>query len=145
MAMPITLCIARNPAWSADDVLELEVNGQLQPDRIVPWGPQRRFFGFGRGLPSRTPFGRWVIPGNLTLFGQGRFGQGQSKLTHTTLRAFVAGDYTLRLRSRDARRETGNVSDWSDAFIVEHRPAPPAPRNLRVTAGVLAWDWSDPA
>lgn len=145
MATPLQFCLQRKPAYQADDVIQLKVNDILQPDRINPWGPSRRSFGFGHGRPARTRFGRWTLPGSLTVFGRGRFGQGVAALHHLTLKPFVAGDYNITLQAADDRRQAGNASGWSEPILITHRPTPPAPVNLQTEGGSLTWDWSDPA
>lgn len=132
MASSLTIKLEQSRVYLAGDTAELEVDGDLQPDSWLLWGPERNLLdvdspslGFGRGA-----------------FGRGGFGVGAYVLTFLTLNAFVAGDYTIRVRARD---KIGNVDGWSDPVVHEHRPVPPPPHDLVITAGELHWQWSDPA
>lgn len=114
MAQPMSITIQRDPLYTCFDTMELEIGGTVQPDRVTPWGPDHETAG---STPAGTNF------------------------TTRTINRFVAGDYSVRARGIDA---AGNVSSWSSAVTVQHRPTPPAPESLTITGGVLGWTWSDP-
>jgi hypothetical protein len=144
MASPITIPIIRDPDYDPDDVVQIQIDSQSQNDRVQLWAKLRDDPGFGFDAMESGVFG-WSSAG-APLFGAGPFGLGwfgyDIKVTdYQTTASFVAGDYTIKLRSRDAK---GNASDWSDGSIIAHRPDPPPPEGLAITTGVLSWTWSDP-
>lgn len=142
MAEPMTITIIRDPVYLGDTTIELEVDGVVQPDRIVPWGFARDTMGEGFGRESETGegFGQWARYGE-GISDYGWDGGGASTLDHRTTASFVAGDYPVRMRAIDGK---GNAGDWSESKTIKHRPNPPAPTGLNVTAGLLLWNWSDP-
>ena len=143
MAEPLSIRVIQSHALRVDDRVELEVDGQAEPDQYRVWGPRRHRVGFGRAAFGRHGFGRGVGIGfGRGLFGRGRFGQGAAAVTLQTRTSFVAADYSVRSRAVDHH---GNAGAWSAALTVPHRPDPPAPTNLAIDSGDLTWSWSDPA
>ena len=127
MASPITITIAHSSAFALGDRGQIEIAGVVQPDRIELGG-----------IPGPAP----TLPFGGGRFGAGYFGRGAASFAHRTLASFIAGDYSVRIRSIDP---VGNTSAWSTAKIIQHRPVPPSPTSLSVNeAGELVWTWSDP-
>lgn len=144
MAEPITIPIIQDPDLTPQDVVEVEINSAVQSDRFGVWPAVPDPGGFGFDAMDTGVFGfssAGAVAFGQAVFGQGYFGYGAAVVEHDTRSSFVAGDYTVRLRSRD---DLGNVSDWSDPGTIEHRPTPPPPDTLAIAAGVLTWSWSDP-
>ncbi len=138
MAQRMTIPIVATPEYLPRDVLEVEIDGDVQPDRIIVADPERNAQGFGFELPTLTPFGRLALSPAVTPFGLGLFGVGAKLIEYQTRASFDAGDYSVRIRARDA---LGNVSAWSSAYTLEHRPEPGPPRNLTVSGMTLGWVW----
>ncbi len=115
MAEKITIPIIRDTAYQLGDRVEIEIDGQAQPDRIYLW------------LSETT---RDAVVAGATV----------GPLLHQTLGRFPAGDYDLRLRGID---QPGNVGDWSTTVIIEHRPTPPPPTDLAIAGDNLTGNWSD--
>lgn len=131
MAAPLTIKFIQDRAFEFRDTLRLEVNGTALPNIIRVWGPERSrmtattpSLGYGRGA-----------------YGRGGYGVGARILQYVTPQRFVAGDYSLRDRAVDA---LGNIGAWSGTYTHQHRPVPPAPKALSLSAGVLTWLWTDP-
>lgn len=141
MTQPITIPICRDPDYLPGDRMKLEVDSSLQPDRIQVHPHTREQQGFGHGHPHQVLFGRIVLTPDRVPFGAGEFGVGCSQLDHETVTRYVAGDYSIELTGVDA---LGNEGPTSDPETIAHRPAPPAPKTLAITASVLSWSWSDP-
>jgi len=144
MAQPLTIPIVRDPDIDPADTVEVQVDGNTQNDRVNLWPNLRHDPGFGFDPIGTGYFG--LSTAGSQGFGAGPFGLGYFGYPilitdHDTIASFVAGDYTVKLRSRDG---VGNVSNWSAGATIEHRPIPPAPEDLAVDAGVLSWTWSDP-
>ena len=142
MAQPITITLIRDPAMMPGDRVQLRIGGTIQPDRITPWASDRERDGYGQGMFGNGGFGVVRSAGfGGGPFGFGGFGVGVETFAHRTVNRFVAADYTADARSIDA---VGNTSDWSAGVTIEHRPAPPPPRNLTISDNTLNWEWSDP-
>lgn len=142
MAAPITIRFIRDFDYVQDDRLQLEVAGVAQPDSVTVWTLLRDQLGFGRSPDTNSGFGFATgLAWGAGAFGAGYFGQGAEIAEHRTVRPFVAGDYSVRMRAEDA---LGNASDWSAAENVQHRPQPPPPFDLALVGNILTWDWSDP-
>lgn len=150
MARPISITILVPLELLHTDVLTLEIDGEVQRDRIPAFPRWRGQRGFGYQQLNAGGFGVWALSPDQFPFGAGPFGQGAYPLDHQTVDAFVAGDYEVRVRASDdlppatSGGDRGNVSAWSDTVELAHRPAPPPPRNLAVSGGVLGWTWQDP-
>lgn len=141
MAQPIDIALIVDPSYLPGDRAVIEIDSADQPDRPVLTPPNRERRGFGVASAITTPFGSMGLTPPDIPFGAGLFGIGATRWDHTTLRAFVAGDYPIRARGIDT---LGNLGDWSDAETIEHRPTPPPPINLSMAGSVLSWTWSDP-
>lgn len=142
MAQPLNISVIRDPDLTPDDYLQIEVDSTVQDDRISIWPSYRHRNVYGFGHPERTTYGfAFSMAYGAGYYGGGYYGQGAPLITLETRQAFVANDYSLRIRAVDA---LGNAGDWSAVTTFEHRPQPPAPTNLAVTGGLLTWDWSDP-
>lgn len=112
MAEQITIPIERDPDYLASDRVELEIDSVVQPDLIKLLDAVAE-----REIAAGDP---------------------PSVLMYRTLRRFVAGDYSVRLRGVDA---AGNASAWSAAVTIEHRPEPEAAIGLAVSGGSLTGTW----
>lgn len=137
----ITITIERDIDWLETDHLELEIDDEVQVDRITPWPGGHRYRGYGETTTESAYGQSTYLPYGDGYYGEGYYGQGGDWLEHETVRRRVAGNYRVRTRSVDA---LGNQSPWSDSRVYAHRPTPPAPTNLTLTDGVLTWNWSDP-
>jgi len=141
MAEPIQIKGVQEPNWKSNDNLDLKVDGNLQVDRITPWGQQRDRHGYGAGNYGRGGYGQGPRPG----YGAGPYGRfygwGVDSFRHDTTQTFVAADYSLELRHVDL---LGNESAFSAPQIIKHRPRPPAPVVAGVDSDLLSWTWSDP-
>lgn len=142
MARSIDLNIIRDRDYLALALVQLEITSVVQNDRVLMWGPDRESMGFGFGAQSACGFGFGVgRPFGDGIFGAGYLGQGAGHIDQATTGTFVAGDYALRMRGVD---RYGNAGSWSTSENIAHRPVPPDPEDLAVTAGALTWTWSDP-
>src|SRR3990167_6157365 len=103
MAQPITLNIPRNPDYYLGDTFQIEIDGAVQPDVLLAWGPTRATMGEGFGVEHQTGegFGNWKVYGE-GIEGYGWDGNGADLMAHETTGAFVAGDYAVRIRGIDA-------------------------------------------
>lgn len=154
MTAPLEIPFIRDPSYEPGDVVMAEVDGELLADRWPAAAFGRGRSGFGFGEPGAVPFGRLVaVPGDEAfLFGLGRFGAGAAVATLTTRQAFAAGDYVVRLRVGDdlppaggGAPAGGNLSDWSAAFVVRHRPTGDQlarPRSLTLDGQTLRWTFA---
>ncbi len=141
MATPIPITIIQSRRFMAGDVMQIEVDSTVLPDRVPIWGSERARIGFGHGRFGRGRFGVGRALGfGQGLFGRGLFGQGVRTLPYQTAGRYTAGDYSVRVRAIDRIANTG---DWSSAVDYPHRPTPPTPRNLAISSGTLTWSWSD--
>lgn len=114
MAGKITIPIVRDTDYQFGDRLELEVDGQVQPDLIQMWDSAAERAEAEGGTPD--------------------------PLMHETLARFPAGDYAVRLRGIDL---AGNVGNWSAAQTIRHRPQPERPTGLVISGSELQGSWAD--
>lgn len=142
MAAPLTVRFIRDFDYLQDDRLQLEVDSALQPDSVTIWTVLRDQLGWGRSTDNNSGFGFATgLAWGAGAFGAGYFGQGAEIAEHRSVRSFVAGDYTIRMRGIDP---LGNLGNWSISETLEHRPAPPPPFDLAMSGNTITWDWSDP-
>lgn len=114
MAGKITIPIVRDTNYGVGDLVELEIDSVVQPDRIVMFDSVATREAAAGGTPG--------------------------PLMHETLARFAAGDYSVRLRGVDA---IGNAGTWMTAQTIEHRPRPETPTGLALSAGSLTGVWVD--
>jgi hypothetical protein len=114
MAGKMTIPIERDTDYAVGDRVEIEIDGEVQPDRVLMFD----------SVSART----------VALSGT------PDPLLHETLARFPAGDYSVRLRGVD---QAGNAGSWSTAQTIQHRPATEAPSGLVVSGGSLAGVWVD--
>lgn len=100
--------------YGEDDWLEIEIEGQVQPDLV-------RMFDTAAARAA-------ALSGDPGV------------LIHQTLARFPAGDYDVRVRGVDA---LGNVGDWSAVTTIPHRPTPETPSALAIVGDELVGEWSD--
>jgi hypothetical protein len=141
MAQPLVIQIVRDPAYTADEMVVLTINGTVQPDRIRLWDDARRKMGegFGGELSTGEGFGAWV-PYGEGIEGYGWDGAGAGVLAHRTVRRFVAGDYEVTAKGVDL---LGNDGTACPVLVVAHRPAPPAVTGVSVNGSTVNFNWSD--
>lgn len=114
MAGQMMIPIVRDTDYAYGDLVEIEIEGEVQPDRILMWDSvSEREEAIG-GTPS--------------------------PLMHQTLARFGAGDYSVRVRGVDL---IGNAGAWSVAQIIEHRPTPEPPTALAISGDDLTGTWLD--
>ena len=139
MGMPLFIQIIRDPSYTPGENLQVEVNGELQPDLVPYWAAGRQRAGFGYDDTERSAFGTATTPP----FGDGVFGYAgfedeTAVLEHRTVKAFRAGNYAVRIRGRDM---LDNVGEWSEPATIYHRPPPPAVNRLRLDGSNIRFDY----
>ena len=140
MAERLKITMVRGVGYGAGELVQIEVDGVLQPDRVVMWSASRESVGWGRGGwgEGGDGFGH----AGRARFGEGVFGyeslgvSGGGLIEHRTVGRFAAGDYVVRLRGVDV---VGNAGPWGEAFVVRHRPRPAPPTGVGVSGDMLEW------